>query len=83
MTGSLIQKSECSYKKSVRKNLCGHRTIIEKTKITGKSHINISIRLTLGRGSTNKNLFSCLNEHDSGIAKNVSREIHTGDMNSC
>ena len=83
MTGSLIQKSECSYKKSVRKNLCGHRTIIEKTKITGKSHINISIRLTLGRGSTNKNLFSCLNEHDSGIAKNVTREIRTGEMNSC
>ena len=82
MICSLIQESECSYKMSVRMNLCGHRTIIEKTKITGKSHINISIRLTLGRGSTNKNLFSCLNEHDSGIAKNGTREIHTGEMNS-
>ena len=39
---------------SVRMNLCGHRTIIEKTKITGKSHINISIRLTLHRGSLTK-----------------------------
>ena len=55
---------------AVRMNLCGHRTIIEKTKITGKSHINISIRLTLHRSPSNKNLFTCLNEHDSGMAKN-------------